>query len=138
LVDRETFDRRLGRLEELLRGLRSLAELEKAAFLADQSARVKAERWLQLAGEVAIDLANQLIADRGWPTPHTYRESFQILAREGVLAQQLAAQMEGWAALRNLLVHLYMEIDYERLFEILKTELDQLDRFAQSVGLQLD
>jgi uncharacterized protein YutE (UPF0331/DUF86 family) len=138
LVDRETFDRRLAKLEELLRDLRALAIVERAAFLADRSTRVQAERWLQLAGEVAIDLANQLIAERGWTTPQTYRESFRILAREGVLAEQLASQMEGWAALRNILVHLYLDVDYERLHEILKEDLDQLESFAGAVAEQLD
>jgi uncharacterized protein YutE (UPF0331/DUF86 family) len=41
--------------------------------------------------------------------------------------------MEGWAGLRNLLVHLYLEVDHERLWEILSTELDQLEAFARAV-----
>lgn len=134
MVDRETFDRRLGKLEELLRDLRRLAGIDRETFLEDRDVQARAERWLQLAGETAIDLANQLIADRGWATPTSYRESFQVLAREGALPRELAVQMEGWASLRNLLVHLYLEVDHQRLHEILTEELDQLGSFAREIA----
>lgn len=134
MVDRETFDRRLAKLEELLRDLRRLAAVDRDTFLKDRDVQARAERWLQLAGETAIDLANQLIADRGWATPTSYREAFQVLAREGALSEELAEQMEGWASLRNVLVHLYLEVDHERLHEILTEELDQLEHFAREVA----
>ena len=79
MVDREVFDRRLAKLEELLRDLRTLARTERAAFLTDRGQKAQAERWLQLAAECTLDLAHHLIAERGWKTPTTYRETFEIL-----------------------------------------------------------
>ncbi|HUP41579.1 MAG TPA: DUF86 domain-containing protein [Thermoanaerobaculia bacterium] len=90
-----------------------------------------------LAGEVAIDLSTQLIAERGWRPPATYREAFRVLTEEGVLTPELARQMEGWAALRNVLVHLDLEVDHERLHEILTGELDQLEDLARAVTAAL-
>ncbi|MGH7337257.1 MAG: DUF86 domain-containing protein, partial [Myxococcota bacterium] len=63
----------------MLRDLRSLPANERARFLADRGLQAQAERWLQLAAECAIDLAHHLIADRGWKTPASYREAFEIL-----------------------------------------------------------
>ena len=133
MVDRDVFDRRLTRLEGLLENLRRLAAAECGLFLSDKALQAQAERWLHLASQCAIDLAHHLIADRGWSTPATYREAFAILQREGVLSTGLAAQMERWAALRNVLVHLYLEIDYEILFDILKNDLDQLASYAAAM-----
>lgn len=65
------------------------------------------------------------------------REAFQVLAEEGVLARGLAAEMEGWASLRNVLVHLFLDVDYPRLYEILTEELDGLERFAGSITAAL-
>ena len=87
MVDRDVFDRRLAKLEDLLRQLRRLAAVEKETFLADDTLRASAERWLQLAAECCLDLAHYLIADRGWRTPTTYREAFEILHKENVLNQ---------------------------------------------------
>ena len=138
MVDREVFDRRLGKLEELLRDLRRLATAPKREFLRDRSAQAQAERWLHLAAECTLDLANHLIADRGWRTPAAYRESFQILREEGVLSEELATKMEGWAELRNVLVHLYLNVDHERVWQILADDLNQLEEFAAAMARALE
>ena len=138
LVDREVFDRRLARLELLVRDLRRLAPVGLKEFLADRGLQAQAERWLQLAAEAALDLAHHLIADRGWRTPATYREAFQILREEAVLSEDLARKMEGWAGLRNVLVHLYLDVDQERLHEVLGSELSQLEEFAAAISGALD
>jgi uncharacterized protein YutE (UPF0331/DUF86 family) len=41
--------------------------------------------------------------------------------------------MEEWAGLRNVLVHLYLDVDQRRLYEILTEDLDQLELFAEAV-----
>jgi len=41
--------------------------------------------------------------------------------------------MAGWASLRNVLVHLYLEVDQEILYEILQGELDQLVDYASAM-----
>ncbi len=134
MVDREVFDRRLAKLEVLLRDLRALSTTDRAVFLADRGLQAQAERWLQLAAECTLDLAHHLIADRGWKTPSTYREAFEILHAEGVLSGELAEQMQGWAGLRNILTHLYLEVDHVRLHEILARELDPLEDYALAVS----
>jgi uncharacterized protein YutE (UPF0331/DUF86 family) len=137
LVDRETFDRRLAKLEELLGNLRALAATPLATYLESVGLRAQSERWLQLAAECALELAHQLIADRGWKTPSSYREAFEVLCSEGVLDARLTREMQGWAGLRNILTHLYLDIDHERLHEILESELDQLERYATALARAL-
>ena len=134
MVDRDAFDRRLAKLEELLRDLRRLASVSLDAFLADRGLQAQAERWLQLAGECCIDLANHLIADRGWRSPRTYREAFTVLRDERVLDAELAAAMERWAGLRNVLAHLYLEVDQRRIHAVLASDLDALEHFAAAVS----
>jgi uncharacterized protein YutE (UPF0331/DUF86 family) len=138
LVDRDVFDRRLGRLEELLRHLRVLAAIERDVFLADVGLRAQAERWVHLAVECCLDLTHHLISSRGWRTPSTYRESFEVLAAEGTIDPDLARRMTGWAGLRNILVHLYLDVDHARLYEILSTDLPELERFARCLQAALD
>ncbi|MBD3335480.1 MAG: DUF86 domain-containing protein [Candidatus Eisenbacteria bacterium] len=134
LVDRDVFDRRLGRLEDLLSRLRSVAKLEWKSYKTDQKIQAATERWLHLAAECTIDLAHHLIADRGLKTPGTYREAFQILHEAGVLTEDVARSMESWAGLRNVLVHMYIDVDAHRLFEILQKDLDQLESFAAAMS----
>ena len=134
MVDPEVFDRRLSKLEQLLKQLRQAAKNDWEAFRANEWLQASVERWLHLAAECTLDLAHHLIADRGWRTPTSYRDSFQILEENGVLSTELARQMEGWAGLRNVLVHLYLDVDRRRLHEILTQDLDQLELYADAVS----
>lgn len=139
MVDREVFDRRLGKLEEILRGLRELAAgASREEYLQDIRLQAQAERWLHLAAECCLDLANHLIADRGWRSPATYRETFTILKEQGVVSSDLAKRLEGWAGLRNILVHLYLEVEHSRLWQFLTEELDDLEAFAKAVSEATD
>ena len=137
MVDREVFDRRLSKLEELLRHLRRAATKDWDTFGSDELLQSSVERWLHLASECALDLSNHLIADRGWRSPTTYRETFQILEENGVLSAELARQMEAWAGLRNILVHLYLAVDRKRLYEIVTHDLDQLENFAAALSREV-
>ena len=57
-----------------------------------------------------------------------------ILRAEGVLDASLADSMQGWAGLRNVLTHLYLEVDHARIHEILRSELGQLERYAAALS----
>ncbi len=134
MVDRNVFALRLGKLEETLRHLRRLQEVPLHEFMTDPGLQAQAERWSQVAVECSLDIANHLIADRGLGAPSTNREVFGLLQADGLLDQELAEQMAGWAGLRNLIVHMYLDVDYQRLYEILQEDLDQLERFAKALS----
>ena len=138
MVDREAFRLRLARLEELLSELRAVAALEQTAFLADSRVRAAAERWLQLTAECALDLAHHFISDQGWRTPGSYRDAFRILAEHGILTAEHCAQLEGWAGLRNVLVHMYMAVDYEQLWRILREDLREIEEFGVRISEAAD
>ena len=134
MVDRDVFGRRLAHLEQVLRHLRRLATVDLAQFLGDAGLQAQAERWLQVAAECALDLGNHVIADRGWRTPATNREVFQVLQEQGSIDNALASVMAGWAGLRNILAHMYLEIDHARLHHTMTTELDSLERYAAAMA----
>ena len=134
MVDREVFDRQLEKLGEWLARLRELATADLDDFVDDPALQAQAERWTHLVVECALDLGNHLIADRGWPSPKTNRDVFRVLAREGVIDADLGSRLEGWAGLRNLLVHVDLEIDHRQIHRILRTELDDIEAFARAVA----
>jgi uncharacterized protein YutE (UPF0331/DUF86 family) len=134
LVDRDVLHRRLAKLEELLRQLRGLAQVDRRTYLSSPEFHAQGERWLHLAAECGLDIAHHVIADAGWGAPATYREAFRKLAENQVLTDTLASQMETWAGLRNLLVHIYLEVDQERLYEILTRDLDQLEEYSRRIA----
>ena len=82
----------------------------------------------------AIDLAAHLIAARGLGVPASQRESFEILAGEGLLSKELAAAMGQIAALRNRIAHSYGEVDPVRLVREAPSGMLVIERFLDAIA----
>ncbi len=102
--------------------LEMLALLERyAQTVPRQELDTNRETWLkvkaglEVATQCAIDLALDLISRRGLGVPQSYRETFTVLARAGVIDAALATQLQGWAGMRNVLVHMYTTLDLDRV-----------------------
>ena len=129
MVDVEIFSRRLDALDVYLDRLRRLGEASEAEYLAEPGIHDLAARYLHLAVEAAIDLANHWIADRGLRTPDSNRDSFTVLEETGEIPVVLAERMRGWAGFRNVLVHEYVGIDHRIAYAAIRDELGDLAEF---------
>ena len=129
MVDTEIFSRRLDALEGYLDRLRRLGEAPEPDYLAEPGVHDLAARYLHLAVEASIDLANHWIADQGLRTPDSNRDSFTVLEEAGELDATLAERMRGWAGFRNVLVHDYISIDHRIAYAAIHDELDDLVKF---------
>ena len=129
MVDTEIFSRRLDALESYLGRLRSLGSAAEADYLAEPVIHDLAARYLHLAIEAAIDLANHWIADQGLRTPDSNRDSFTVLEEAGEIEATVAERMRGWAGFRNVLVHDYIGIDHRIAYAAIRDELDDLAAF---------
>jgi len=75
-----------------------------------------------------------LTTSEGLRAPRDYADVFTVLAEAGLLAAPTASELRDTARFRNLLVHGYATVDDERVVEILKTRLDDLDRFRAALA----
>lgn len=132
MVDVDRVEVRLQRLEELIERLDDVRQEGEAAYLADPRQRAATERWLQLAIQICIDLGTQLVSEQSARPPSDYADVFAILGEKGDINKDLALRLGNAARQRNLIVHLYMEIDDRAVFASL-TYLDDLREFATTV-----
>lgn len=80
---------------------------------------LKVKAALELAAQCAIDIALEIIAQRGLGVPQSYRDAFAMLVRAGVIDGALGGELESWAGLRNVLVHVYTALDLDRIHQAL-------------------
>lgn len=132
MVDADRVEARLQRLEQLIERLDGVRQAGEAAYLDDAQMRAATERWLQLAIQICIDLGTQLVSEQSARPPSDYAGVFEILGEKEVLSKELALRMGNAARQRNLIVHLYMEIDDRAVFASL-SYLDDLREFAIAV-----
>lgn len=124
MVDPDRLRRLLGLLEEH-RGL-----------LAIPTEDVYRRRYLiQVAAQVCIDIAQHVIASEGFRVPSDYGDAFRSLAEADVLSSSLAERMVLLVGARNVIAHLYAEVDDERLAAaIAEGGLQDLSDFAKAVA----
>lgn len=117
------FRRYRGYLEELR--ARSDAELR-----SDFAVMGGVQHYLLLTVETLLDLGSHVISSEGFEPPSSYADIFRVLGDEGVVDPELAERLMAMARFRNVLVHLYAEVDEERVLRILRESLGDLDRFV--------
>lgn len=113
--------------------LEDLADRGDEELLADFAVMGGVQHYLQLAVETAIDLGSHVIASEGYRPPGSYADIFRVLQEEGIVSEPLADQLMAMARFRNVLVHLYADVDERRVLRILRESLDDLDAFMSSL-----
>lgn len=132
VVDKEKVEQRLMKLEQAVRKLREIAAQPWEEYAASEALRDRGERNLQVAAQACIDIANHIIADKGYRTPQGYADSFVVLQEEGIIPIELADKMKMVAGFRNILVHDYLEIDNEIVYQSLN-HLQDFGEFAKCI-----
>jgi uncharacterized protein YutE (UPF0331/DUF86 family) len=130
----------LNKLERLQKYVRILNSYKKYSFQdinEDFTLRGAIERYLEVSLECCIDIGEMIISSRGLRKPETYREVIEILGEEDILPQGFAERFAEATKFRNILVHMYAEIDVEMVYEILQNNLGDFDEFARHIARYL-
>jgi len=128
LVDADSVANRLQRLDTLLRELDAIRAGGRDAYMAEARTRLAAERALQLAIQSCIDIGAHLVSELGLQAPADYRGVFASLCPAG-LDTELAERLAAAAGMRNILVHGYLDVDDQLVWDAL-ARLDDLRAFA--------
>lgn len=133
------------RVLRLLRALTDDLAVLEAAARADPARRAD-PLWLRgvkytfvTAIESCVDVAQHLCSSEGWGPPKDNGDAVLLLARHGVLGDDLAARMRKAVGFRNVLVHEYVDVDVDDA--VVLARLDDpadLERFAAQVVGWLD
>lgn len=125
----------LALLERLQTETDELARLRDSdALRGDETGLAAVKYRLIVAIESCIDIAEHVIASEGLRSPDSFAEAFAVLGEAGFFDQDLAADLQDMARFRNLLVHGYQRVDDTRVEEILRTRLDDFERFRVAIA----
>lgn len=127
MIRPEVVRKRLNKLDEYLDILRGLQEYSFEEFVADPERYGSVERFLHLAIEVVIDLGNHVIAEQGLGMVNWYSDIPALLAEQGLVDPELEQRWVRMIGFRNVLVHEYVEIDREIVYQVLQHRLGDLE-----------
>jgi uncharacterized protein YutE (UPF0331/DUF86 family) len=92
---------------------------------------------LLVALQEAADISLHIASDEGWGIASSYADAFGLLARRGVIDQDLAGRMAAIARLRNRIAHGYGSLDVERLWQETPAGVHTLRAFAAAIAAYL-
>lgn len=91
------------------------------------------ERYLYLAVQATIDLAEAIIAFRNLRKPSVYSEAFDILKEEKIITDKLAEKLIAMTGFRNIIAHDYEKIDLTIMYDVLQKGLKDIKQFVKAV-----
>lgn len=100
---------------------------------ADIDIHGAAERYLFLAVQATIDVAESVVAYKKLRKPTTMSEAFHILNEEDIISKKLAEKMINMTGFRNIIVHGYDKIDYGIVFDIIQEDYRDMLEFLKKV-----
>ena len=113
-------EQRLERLKKSLTKLEPLREKNKDEFFQDDYLQDIVERNLEVAIQSCIDIANRIISLDGLEKPKDYYGAIIILGKENILPFDFAQKFAPIAGFRNILIHEYLDIDWDEVYNNLK------------------
>ncbi len=122
-LDAEVVGGRCQEIEQSLARLDRIRADGREHFLASADAKDIACYRLLVAIEAALGLCYHVSARHLRTVAEDYAGCFGALEKGGLIPAPLSLRLQQMARFRNLLVHMYWTIDYERVFDALERDL---------------
>lgn len=138
MFDRTIIQERLKKLEEQLTLLRELQRVPQEQFIVNPRDHVYALHLLQTAIQAVIDIGTHLVASLNLGRLEEYRDVARLLAQEKIIPEDLHPKLEKMIGLRNLIIHEYLRIELDKIYQIIQHNLDDLMGFAKHIQAFLE
>ncbi len=125
------------RFKKAIDFLEKLQEKDVEEIISDYTLLSSLERNIQVAVEFLVDLSNYILARTGYETPDTYKDIVSATGKLCGIDESLVGGIRGVIGLRNIIVHLYADVDYELVLEelggIISSMLDYVSELFKCI-----
>jgi len=138
MIDVDLIRRKLSRLNMYLEKLKPISQKSLEEYKSDFYFKFSAERLIQLIVDAASDINNHVVVETEHKPPEDYSISFVKASEVGLISRELAERLKGSAGMRNILVHEYMEIDDEKVYNALALAIKEYKEYVKQVDEFID
>lgn len=132
-MDRALIDQKLESLRRCVHRVETKRPAEAADLASDLDLQDVISLNLTRAVQLSVDIGAHIIAASEVPPPGTMGETFDLLAKQGVIADDLASRLKKAVGFRNIAVHNYEAINWEIVHSIATDHLSEFAAFARAV-----
>ena len=134
MVKREVVLSRLNKLNEYIVLLNKVKSYSKKEYIENPFIYGASERFLHLAIECVLDISNHVISDMRFRKPDSNKDIFQVLLENKIIDNELKVNLSNMAGFRNILVHDYIRLDREAVYNIIINNLKDIEDFMKVVS----
>jgi len=116
-----------------LKILERYKKYSKEEILNDVDIKGALERYLYLAAQSVIDLAEAIIAYKKLRKPTTLSDTFYILNENNIISVELREKMIKMTGFRNTIAHDYAKLNYDIIYNTLHNNLKDIQEFLKIV-----
>ena len=132
-IDRNLIINRFKKMDVLLQNLEEIKKYNKKEFQTNFLLYLSAQRALETCINICIDIGNHILSFNKNGKPETYSDIFVELSKINVINADLEEKLIKMTKFRNLLGHLYMDINNEKIYEILQNNLNDFNLFKRQI-----
>lgn len=129
---------KMSEIRQSLDRLNDISSKGKTAFFNSPDLRDSAKYRLITAIEAAISICNHIAARVFKQAPESYSDCFKILHDFGVISGELSKKLGDMARFRNMLVHIYWEIDDVKIYDLLTGDIVDLEKYIEEIAGYLE
>lgn len=133
-IDKDRIAAYVVEIKGSLETLKGYSKLEKEVFLSSAVTVRDTKYSFIIAGQAAIDICYHVTAKLLKKAPVDYGNCFELLAGHDAFDKEALGKMARMARFRNLLVHHYIKVDNERVYEELNN-IDCFEEFLKSLDI---
>lgn len=120
MVNPDIINERLRIMDENIILLEELRSIPFDKFSSDPKIFKLALYALQICIQSLLDICHHIIVENNLPKPSTNQEAIQTISRNKIIPAEFADSILPMVGLRNLLVHEYIKVDLDRIYQHLQ------------------
>jgi len=132
-ADKELVNRKITFINNDLKGLKVLSKLSLKTYLSKTEYELVAERYLERVIGRMIDINYHILSENEDEIPIDSYDSFIKLGEKKYLPKRLSKNLANSAGLRNRLAHEYDEIIPKKVFESVRSCLEDVPKYLKHI-----
>ncbi len=133
-ADKEKIAKRISEIQTAVDHLRRYTSLDVKEFLSNDEQIAAAKYHLLIMIEGCISICTHISTKELHRIPEGYSTCFDILTENNIIDSELGSRLQKMAGFRNLLIHQYWEIDNQKVYRFIKSDIADVARYIEIIG----
>ena len=138
MIDRRRIEHLVTYVQEMLNRLQNQGGKSFEEFTEDFQAVDASLYELQTMLEAVSDIAMHVVTGANLGSPNSRPEAIEMLAKNGIIPQELAEKISQTVRMRNVIVHHYPSVNLRTVYDVIQNDLGDIVDFCAKIANYLD